>query len=229
VSTEGCPFCEPAPDRVFYRDSWVIGLWDGFPVTPGHALLIPTRHVRNWFEATLEERIALIGAIDVARLAIEASFAADGYNIGINSGAAAGQTVFHLHVHVIPRRHGDVEDPRGGVRHVIPTKGNYIRDCGGAVPYTADVAVSLRALVTGGADDPLLPHLKHHLNKSTSVDIAVAFTLLSGLELLQPHFQDLLDRKGVLRVLTGDYLGATDPDALLRLLDLNGQVECRVY
>ena len=74
----------------------MIGLWDGSPVTPGHVLLIPTRHVRNWFEATIEERVALTRAIDVARHAIETNFGADGYNIGINSGEAAGQTVFHL-------------------------------------------------------------------------------------------------------------------------------------
>ncbi|MEQ1581442.1 MAG: DUF3427 domain-containing protein [Steroidobacteraceae bacterium] len=225
-----CPFCTPASERVFYRDSLVIGMWDGFPVTPGHALLVPIRHVRNWFEASIEERVALTRAIDVARHAIEASFGVDGYNIGINSGEAAGQTVFHLHVHVIPRRHGDAEDPRGGVRHVIPAKANYVRDSAPAVPYTVARPSSVgQALVTGGIGDPLLPHMIHHLAESTSVDIAVAFTLRSGLDLIQPHLQDVLDRKGQLRVLTGDYLGATDPDALLRLLDLEGQVSCRVY
>ena len=109
---ENCPFCVPEPDRVFYRDPLVIGLWDGFPGDAGHALLIPTRHVRNWFEATIEERIALTRAIDVARHAIETNFGADGYNIGINSGGGLAPGVFHLHVHVIPRRHGDVGVPR---------------------------------------------------------------------------------------------------------------------
>lgn len=205
----------------------MIGLWDGLPVTPGHVLLIPTRHVRNWFEATIEERVALTRAIDVARHAIETNFGADGYNIGINSGEAAGQTVFHLHVHVIPRRHGDVEDPRGGVRHVIPSKANYLLG-GSPRPSVPPLSVT-QSLVTGGIDHPLLPHLKDHLALSASADIAVAFTMRSGLNLIQPHLQDLLDRNGMLRVLTGDYLGATDPEALLCLLDLSGRVECRVY
>ena len=213
---------------MFYRDPLVIGLWDGFPVTPGHVLLIPTRHVENWFEATIEERIALARAIDVARHAIESSFGADGYNIGINSGEAAGQTVFHLHVHVIPRRHGDVDDPRGGVRNIIPERANYLLDRGSPRP-SAPTLSARPALVTGGIDHPLLPYLKDHLAWSASAEIAVAFTMRSGLNLIQPHLQDLLDRKGKLRVLTGDYLGTTDPDALLCLLDLNGQVECRVY
>ena len=120
MTTDQCPFCSPAPERIFYQDSLVIGIWDIFPVNPGHALLITRRHVRDWFEASHEERMALTRAVEVARFAIAGSFQADGYNIGINVGEAAGQTVFHLHVHVIPRVSGDVADPRGGIRHVIP-------------------------------------------------------------------------------------------------------------
>jgi superfamily II DNA or RNA helicase/HKD family nuclease/diadenosine tetraphosphate (Ap4A) HIT family hydrolase len=223
--TEGaCPFCVPSAERVFYRDALVIGLWDGFPVTPGHALLIPIRHVATWFDASLDERTALMRAIDVARLAIESKFGADGYNIGVNSGEAAGQTIFHLHVHVIPRRRGDVPDPRGGVRYVIPDKGNYVRDS----TRGADYHTPERGLFTGGSD-PLLPHLQHHLGLSNAADIAVAFTMRSGLQMIQPYLQELLDRGGRARVLTGDYLDATDPDALLRLLDLNGKIECRIF
>jgi superfamily II DNA or RNA helicase/diadenosine tetraphosphate (Ap4A) HIT family hydrolase/HKD family nuclease len=222
-----CPFCHPADARIFYRDALVLGLWDAYPVTPGHALLIPTRHVSTWFEATMEERVALLRGIDVARAAIDSGFGADGYNIGINSGESAGQTVFHLHVHLIPRRRGDVADPRGGVRYVIPERANYVRDAVVA-PYAA-VAAAQRGLFTGGGSDPLLPVLTHHLARSKVADIAVAFTLRSGLDLLQPHLQDLLDREGELRILTGDYLGATDPDALLRLLDLRGRVQCRMF
>jgi diadenosine tetraphosphate (Ap4A) HIT family hydrolase len=101
----------------------VLGLWDRHP---GHALLIPIRHVRTWFEASSEEQASLVRATEFARAAIDSTAPADGYNIGINSGEAAGQTIFHLHVHVIPRRQGDVIDPRGGVRHVIPNKANYL-------------------------------------------------------------------------------------------------------
>lgn len=184
--TDGaCPFCSPGADRIFYRDSLVIGLWDSFPVTPGHALLIPTRHVPTWFEASHEERIALMRAIDAARLAIESNFGADGYNIGINNGEVAGQTVLHLHVHVIPRRRGDMSDPRGGVRHVIPEKGNYIRDAAPVAIDVSDYTTSYRALFTGGTDDPLLRQLKHHLALSQAADMAIAFTLRSGLQLIQ--------------------------------------------
>lgn len=227
MTQASCPFCHPPTERVFYRDSLVIGLWDGFPVTSGHALLIPVRHAPTWFDATQDERIALMRSIDIARHAIESRGTVDGYNIGINCGEAAGQTVFHVHVHVIPRRRGDVDDPRGGVRHVMPAKANYVRDRDDrleAVPY----AQREQVLITG-ASDPLLPHLKNQLAIARGTDIAVAFTLRSGLDLIQPYLQDLLDRGGVLRILTGDYLGATDPDALLRLLDLEGRVECRVY
>lgn len=222
-----CPFCDPSPERVFYRDSMVLGLWDGFPVTPKHALLIPVRHIPTWFDATEQEKLMLLRSIDIARSAIESHGPVDGYNVGFNSGAAAGQTVFHLHLHVIPRRHGDSKDPRGGVRHVIPSQGNYlaIRDNG----QSSDTrTVNDVVLVTGGSD-PFLPHLTRQLAVARSADFAVAFTMRSGLDRLQRHFQDLLDRGGVLRILTGDYLGATDPDALLRLLDLTGNVECRVY
>ena len=229
MKLDDCPFCEPCSERVFYRDALVVGLWDAFPVTTGHALLVPVRHVPTWFESSMEERSALMRAVDAARLAIEASQPVDGYNIGINNGSAAGQTVFHLHVHVIPRRHGDVPDPRGGVRYVFPARANYVRDSAKehSAPYASPAA--LRALVTGGSADPLLPQLKDQLARSSRADFVVAFTMRSGLSLVQPHLRDLLDRGGAIRLLTGDYLGATDPDALLRLHDLSGDIVCRVY
>jgi len=120
-----CPFCTPNPDRVFLESEHVLGLWDGFPVSPGHALLITRRHVATWFDATLAEQQALTAAIAEAKRLIEAAHRPDGYNVGFNAGAVAGQTVFHLHVHVIPRYKGDVLDPRGGVRGVIPGKAAY--------------------------------------------------------------------------------------------------------
>jgi len=121
-----CPFCSPSKDRVFLRGEQVLGLWDAHPVSPGHALLVPRRHIPTWFESTTTEQVALVAAIHEAKGVIEQHYRPDGYNIGINCGAAAGQTVFHLHVHVIPRFQGDVGDPRGGVRHVISKKANYL-------------------------------------------------------------------------------------------------------
>jgi diadenosine tetraphosphate (Ap4A) HIT family hydrolase len=107
-----------------------LGLWDGFPLSPGHALLVPRRHVATWFEALPEEQRELLEAIAAARDAILARHRPDGFNVGMNLGEAAGQTVPHLHLHVIPRYSGDVEDPRGGVRWVLPEKAAYWRGGG---------------------------------------------------------------------------------------------------
>jgi len=121
-----CPFCNASEDRVFLHGDQVLGLWDAYPVLPGHALLIPRRHIPTWFEATAVEHVALVSAIDEAKAVIEKHHRPDGYNIGINCGAAAVQTIFHLHVHLIPRYQGDVGEPRGGVGHIIADKANYL-------------------------------------------------------------------------------------------------------
>ena len=111
---------------MFHEGTLVLGLWDAFPVSPGHALIVPRRHVAAWFDASDEERAALNDAIAVARSAIEAAgHRPDGFNVGFNVGTAAGQTVPHLHVHLIPRYRGDVPDPRGGVRWIIPDRAAY--------------------------------------------------------------------------------------------------------
>jgi ATP adenylyltransferase len=126
MAQDSCPFCSlDDSDRVFYRDDLTVALWDGYPISPGHALVVPRRHVAGWFEASAEEHAALVRAIDAARAAILERHRPDGFNIGVNVGAAAGQTVFHLHVHLIPRYAGDVADPRGGVRRLIPDKACY--------------------------------------------------------------------------------------------------------
>jgi diadenosine tetraphosphate (Ap4A) HIT family hydrolase len=128
---EPCPFCHLEAGRVFLDTGLVLGFWDLFPVSPGHALLVPRRHVPSWFEATPAEQQALAGAIGAARAAIEerartrGDALPDGYNVGFNAGEAAGQTVFHAHVHVIPRYQGDNPSPRGGIRAVLPGKAAY--------------------------------------------------------------------------------------------------------
>jgi len=94
-------------------------------VSEGHTLIIPYRHVGNYFESSDEEKIEIIEMINNVKLMLDDKYSPDGYNIGINSGKAAGQTVMHLHVHVIPRYAGDVDDPRGGIRGVIPSKKKY--------------------------------------------------------------------------------------------------------
>jgi diadenosine tetraphosphate (Ap4A) HIT family hydrolase len=120
-----CPFCTLPSSRIIREDSlcWVIR--DGYPVSPGHSLIIPKRHIASWFDLTEEESASLLRQLSEAKTALDAKFKPDGYNIGINEGAAAGQTVFHLHVHLIPRYHGDTADPRGGVRWIIPDKASY--------------------------------------------------------------------------------------------------------
>lgn len=120
-----CPFCTLPSDRVRWSDDLCLVIRDAFPVSPGHSLVISRRHIGSFFELTTEERVSVLAALDVAKQELDAEFAPAAYNIGINDGPAAGQTVPHLHVHLIPRYEGDMEDPRGGVRWVIPDKARY--------------------------------------------------------------------------------------------------------
>lgn len=129
MRSEPCPFCEPGADRIALQTELVRVLRDAFPVSAGHLLITPRRHVARWGETTGDERYALLSAIDqTTALATTNDLTIDGFNIGWNDGASAGQTVMHLHVHVIPRRRGDVTDPRGGIRWVIPEKARYWKD-----------------------------------------------------------------------------------------------------
>ena len=98
---------------------------DRFPVSPGHVLIISNNLKKDFFELNDEERNELPLMIEAAKNLIDKEYNPDGYNIGMNCGEAAGQTIFHCHVHLIPRRKGDVDNPRGGIRHVIPEKGFY--------------------------------------------------------------------------------------------------------
>ena len=120
------PFLQLPPEAHVASNALAFAIRDGFPVSPGHSLIVPRRLVTTWFEATREEQVAMLELVDVVKAQLDAELQPDGYNIGINAGAAAGQTVMHLHLHLIPRFAGDVPDPRGGVRHVIPGKGNYL-------------------------------------------------------------------------------------------------------
>ena len=120
-----CPFCAIDPRRIIYEDEHCFAVRDGFPVAAGHSLVISKRHVATYFATSAEERAALLRALDEVKQGLDREFAPAAYNIGINDGAAAGQTVPHLHIHLIPRYHGDCDDPRGGVRWVVPDKANY--------------------------------------------------------------------------------------------------------
>jgi superfamily II DNA or RNA helicase/diadenosine tetraphosphate (Ap4A) HIT family hydrolase/HKD family nuclease len=208
--TEGeSPFLAvPISERIA-SNQWAFAITDRFPVSRGHTLVVARRAVGSWWDATEEEQAGILALCDEVKGLLDARFQPDGYNIGINIGAAAGQTVGHLHVHLIPRYRGDVADPRGGVRHVIPGKGNYLTPEGGP------------ALVDGQdrlLRDDLLRCLRDR--RFDRVDLLVSFIMKSGLELVHGGLADALDRGARLRVLTTDYLAVTDPDALARLLDL---------
>jgi HKD family nuclease/diadenosine tetraphosphate (Ap4A) HIT family hydrolase len=221
MTDNSCPFCFPPSERIALDDGLVRGIWDAFPVSLGHLLVVPRRHMATWFDVNDDERLAVLRALDQARVLIsERHGTPDGYNIGFNVGEAAGQTVFHLHVHVIPRYAGDVLDPRGGVRNVIPGKGNYL---------SATASPISSRLVSGGENDPLLPSLGRELADASTADIAVGFVMPSGLDRLESHLREFLARSGRLRLLTGDYLGITEPSALARLLDLEGDRNIRIF
>ena len=125
----GCLFCEIPRNRVILQNELAYAILDGFPVTQFHCLVIPKRHIPDYFALSHSE---LKASDDLLRQAKQSILAKDtgvtGFNIGMNSGEDAGQTIFHCHAHLIPRRKGDVEKPRGGVRHVIPNKGYYGND-----------------------------------------------------------------------------------------------------
>ena len=121
-----CLFCHITPTRVIAQNELAYAIRDGFPVTPLHSLVIPKRHVPDYFGLVAEELLAIDRLLHQLRDEILAQDpAVTGFNVGMNAGAVAGQTIFHCHVHLIPRRAGDVKNPRGGVRHLIPGKGFY--------------------------------------------------------------------------------------------------------
>lgn len=124
----GCVFCDIESKRIVNMDMFV--LRDIYPVSPGHTLIIPERHVETYFDMTWEEKIRLWETVEIVKRELEDEFGTRAFNIGFNVGETAGQTVMHCHVHVIPRFEGDMEDPRGGVRGVIPSKQKYEKNEG---------------------------------------------------------------------------------------------------
>ena len=123
--SKNCLFCSAPPEQVLIEHSHALALRDSYPVSPGHSLIIPRRHVVTFFDATDEERLAMLKLLDEMKTRLDREHKPDGFNIGINNGAAAGQTVMHLHIHLIPRYAGDTPDPRGGVRWIFPEKAAY--------------------------------------------------------------------------------------------------------
>ncbi|MDD4531539.1 MAG: HIT family protein [Candidatus Pacebacteria bacterium] len=123
-----CFFCEiqkKKDDKIIIDNQSFFSRYDDFPVTPGHCEIIAKNHIVSFFELTSKQLADFYELLQKTRLIIDDKFNPDSYNIGINEGEAAGRTIQHLHIHLIPRYKGDVENPRGGVRNVIPGKGNY--------------------------------------------------------------------------------------------------------
>ena len=119
-----CPFCN-LEREIILENEMSFAIYDGFPVNEGHALIIPKRHTANYFDLSLEEQKDCIELLNRVKGIVQEKYNPSGFNVGININEAAGQTVPHVHIHLIPRYEGDVEEPRGGVRGVVPGKKNY--------------------------------------------------------------------------------------------------------
>jgi superfamily II DNA or RNA helicase/diadenosine tetraphosphate (Ap4A) HIT family hydrolase len=190
-------------------------IFDGFPVSPGHILVTTHRIVETWFDATDEEQAALMALVKESKrlLDLQLDPKPDGYNVGFNSGAASGQTVPHVHIHIIPRYIGDMSDPRGGVRHVIPHKGNYLKEKN-PKPTTPPALT----LSTGHPTVPLWKCIGQRVSAAAEIDLLASFIQPSGLDLIQQSIFAALRAKARIRVLVGDYLYITSAEALRRLI-----------
>lgn len=121
-----CPFCSLGADvDIVCEMQTCVAFYDKYPVSPGHTLIIPKRHVSSYFDLSPQERQDMDTMLQYVKQILDKQYHPDGYNIGINVNEAAGQTVFHVHMHLIPRYHGDVPNPKGGVRGVIPDRQKY--------------------------------------------------------------------------------------------------------
>ncbi len=123
-----CLFCDrdnKNEHRIILDNDFCYARWDNFPVSRGHLEIVPKLHISSFFDIDDEQLVQLYALIKEAKALVQKEYSPDGYNVGINEGEAAGRTVHHLHVHIIPRYKGDVENPRGGVRNIIPGKGKY--------------------------------------------------------------------------------------------------------
>nr|WP_312576959.1 HIT family protein [Sedimentibacter sp.] len=120
-----CIFCNIEKERIVKENETAFAIYDSFPVSRGHMLIIPKMHIQDYFESKSSDREGLWQLVDDCKKYLDEKFKPDGYNVGINCGLAAGQSVMHLHIHIIPRYIGDMGNPKGGVRGVIPNKRIY--------------------------------------------------------------------------------------------------------
>ncbi|MFM8953002.1 MAG: HIT domain-containing protein [Planctomycetaceae bacterium] len=232
------PFLEVPEAEWVCANDLCFAIFDSYPVSPGHVLVITRRVVPTFFECTAAEQQALIALVGEVKALLDERLdpKPDGYNVGFNAGAAAGQTVPHVHVHVIPRYAGDMGDPRGGVRHVIPGKGNYLEGRGHPhpSPLPGGEGVSNKPLplgeagrrpgegaslsLTTGPDRPLWPRLAERLPGASEIDLLASFVQPSGLDVIRAGLFSAIAAGARVRLLVGDYLGITSPEALRQLL-----------
>jgi len=198
--------------------------------------VVTRRQITDWWEATPGERADIFELVDTVRDKVNELHHPDGFNVGFNAGVAAGQTIDHLHIHVIPRFVGDVRDPRGGIRYVIAANGNYLDDS--TKVDTHDLGTSpdsIAHVLVDGNSRLMLPELVRHLRHTDfdRIDIVVSFIKVSGLSLLIGPLEDALQRGAQARILTTDYMGLTEPAALSLLHDLmdgrSEQLSVRVF
>ena len=207
------PFLNAHSSEWIAANDLAFAIFDRFPISKGHALVVSKRLISTWFDASDAEQAAMMSLVGEVRRSLDERLhpKPDGYNVGFNSGIAAGQTVQHVHIHVIPRYHGDVTDPTGGIRHVIPGKANYLL----RLPVPAKP--SSVAISTGHPGDPLWDQICTRLPDAREIDILASFVQLSGLDVIQGALFAALRQGAIVRVLVGDYLYISDPAALRRL------------
>lgn len=218
MSEPQSPFLEVSESDWLCSTPLAFAIKDGFPVSPGHVLVTTRRIVRTWFEATPEEQAEMMALVNEVKVILDHGLhpPPDGYNVGFNSGPAAGQTVPHVHIHVIPRYVGDVPDPTGGVRQVIPDKANYLTGSGPADPFLQQ-SIALH-LSTGHPQDSPWNTIGPRLSAAKEADLLASFVQPSGLDVIHTALFTALRYGATIRVLVGDYLHITSPAALRTLL-----------
>lgn len=122
MNSDHCPFCAPPAEEIVLENDLAFARYDKFPVSPGHILIIPTRHVANYFDLSAQEQAACWRLVNTTKATIDQHHAPDGYNLGVNVNAAGGQSVWHVHIHLIPRYRDDVAEPLGGIRNLMPRR-----------------------------------------------------------------------------------------------------------
>ncbi|MBT9583671.1 HIT domain-containing protein [bacterium] len=192
-----CPFCHPNPWEVFHTGRLVLGIWNTYPASPGHAMVITRRHVEDWFQATPEEQQEITESVEIARQAVLGKHRPDGFNVGMNCGVAAGQTVFHMHLHVLPRYRAVEPDGQGELASLVPPKMDWHL-----------------------STENLLARLLPLMERAHLIDIAVAALDGEGLDLIEAALRRMVSAGGQLRVL----VGTIDRDVLSRLRGLSAQL-----